>query len=749
MFQECDSSPCLNEASCIDLINKYACICPDGFVGKHCEVDVDMCLKASQNLSLCFNGGICQDGPGANFTCSCPTGYFGEYCELEVNECCSDPCLYGAICQDLINGYRCHCRPGWTGLHCEDDINECLPQPCSQGLCIQNVPGHGYTCFCRPGFVGKNCEFNYDDCLLQPCPESHDCVDGINNASCVPMATIVHAAPGLTPTPWGLLFPTPAPRSPALPAEDLQNASQPTGNTAESIPGRKVPVTQWCDYNPVEEDFSYVGYSGDSYMEFEVIDLGTVSNISVRFQSRASEGTILYANQGPAISDFFFIKLFIEGGELQYGFGCNQEEGMRRINTTIQVDDGGEYVVYVRQHFAPCEAEVMVSGYKWLRSTLSNYWSGLTIQRTGHLFIGGLPLSYPAHQGVQPFYNYTGCIEIMEINKLKGFYTSKAIGGCNVDNCRLPRHTDSPTDPGTSQWEQSTPTLVVDGAVTPILGLTPAEACHNAPCRNGGTCQPQRLLSGAASFHCDCPLHFTGPLCDQDAVVFFPSFDGTSCLELPSLTSLLEYEENEGAPSSPEVGDVVTLYLTVKSNSSQGSVLYTREEHFGDRFLHVFLESGRPAVKLGCGGAHVLMVEASQSISWERLTPITIRYCLPVGEDGGHCGIEITVDDIAANRQHKYLFHPLSQVTFGPLFLGGVPSHSELHESAGQVTGLQGCIRELQVNSRELYIVDEAVRGRNIQNCDAPLCQHHPCHNGGTCVSYINSLRNDLYTLLT
>ncbi|KAJ8359976.1 hypothetical protein SKAU_G00165010 [Synaphobranchus kaupii] len=134
-------------------------------------------------------------------------------------------------------------------------------------------------------------------------------------------------------------------------------------------------------------------------------------------------------------------------------------------------------------------------------------------------------------------------------------------------------------------------------------------------------------------------------------------------------------------------------------------------------------------------GTNVLMVKAGQNIGWERLTPIMIRYCLPVSEDGGYCGIEIVVDDGTSNRRHKKFSHPMSQVSFGPMFLGGIPSHSERHKCAGPENGLQGCIRELQVNSRELFIVDEAVRGKNIQNCNTPICQHQPCQNGGTCIS--------------
>ncbi|XP_036403134.1 protein eyes shut homolog [Megalops cyprinoides] len=714
-INECESSPCFNGASCVDLINKYACFCLDGFTGKHCEVDVDVCLEAPQNISLCFNGGTCLDGLGSNFTCSCPTGFFGDHCELEINECCSEPCLHGAICQDLINGYRCHCRPGWTGLHCEDDINECLPQPCSQGMCIQNDPGHGYTCFCHPGFVGKKCEHNYDDCLLQPCPYAYECVDGINNVSCVPTATSNHTLHAMTPIPQSPLNPTPMPQSTALPDKSLQNTDQPT-------------------------DFSYVSYSGDSYMEFEGISLGVTSNFSIRFQSKESEGTILYVDQGPVTNGYFFIKLFIQQGMLQYEFTCNQEEGIRKIDTMIQVDNGEEYMVYIRQHLDPCEAEVTVSGYKRVRSMLSNYWSGLTFQKTGHLFIGGLPLGYPSYQGNQPFYNYTGCIEIMEINKLRGFYTSNAIGGSNVDNCRSQCFHGKRLSSSTHNQWVFTNTRAVGGMYTPTMAPTPAlaqpaDSCHDEPCQNGGTCRPLQLPSGAASFQCDCPLHFTGPLCQKDTTVFFPSFNGMSYLELPSLTSLLEYDGDADVPFFPEAEDVVTLYLTVKSNASQGTILYTQEHNFGDRFLHVFLEDRRPVVKLGCSGTHVLTVEAGQNISNDRLIPITIRYFLSVGEEGGNCGIEIAVDDGTVNQKVEYLFHPMSKVGFGPLFLGGVPSHSELHYSAGQVTGLSGCIRELQVNTRELFIVDEAVRGRNIQNCNTPVCQHHPCRNGGSCIS--------------
>ncbi|TRY59971.1 hypothetical protein DNTS_012430 [Danionella cerebrum] len=150
----------------------------------------------------------------------------GDFCELEMNECCSEPCLNGAICQDLINGYQCRCRPGWTGLHCEDDINECSLLPCNQGMCIQNEPGHGYTCFCRPGFVGKNCEYNYNDCLIQSCPLAFSCKDGINNVSCVPVKMNMTS---VREPSWGIINSSNELQPTFAPEENVEHTEQPTG----------------------------------------------------------------------------------------------------------------------------------------------------------------------------------------------------------------------------------------------------------------------------------------------------------------------------------------------------------------------------------------------------------------------------------------------------------------------------------------------------------------------------------------
>ncbi|KAM8858778.1 protein eyes shut homolog isoform 2-T3 [Spinachia spinachia] len=694
---ECASSPCWNGGSCVDLIDKYACFCQDGYTGKTCTNDIDVCKEAAFNVSLCFNGASCIDGEGTNFTCSCPPGFMGDFCEVDVNECCSAPCHNGAICQDLINSYVCHCRSGWTGLHCEDDINECLPQPCNQGICIENDPGYGYTCFCRPGFVGRSCEHNYDDCLLNLCPEAFSCVDGINQVSCLPPVTLVTVVKNTTRG-----------ATPRVPTLDIARA-------AESADSRLIQ------------------YFGNSYMEFDGIDLSELNNITLRFQAQVTNGTILYVDQGPANKDFFFMKLFILDGILQYQFCCSDEAEVAWINTLIHVTDDKVHIVNIRQHLSPCEAELTLSGHKKIRSTASTYWLGNVI-RTNHVFVGGLPQEYLPSQRAKPFINFTGCIEVIEINKRRSFYISDAIASSNLDRCRYTHVIEASTRSSPNWTTGSTSFDTVNTTTTIVAPTQSAQYCHNGLCRNGGTCRQLQLPGGAAP-PCHCPLHFSGTFCEKETAVYIPSFDGTSFLELLPVSSLLQPSDARNNPPATVKDTIVILNMTVKTRSTQGTILYTRQQNSGDLFLHVFLQDGSPVAELGCGGSQVLNVAAGQNINNDRWTQITVRYKLSDGKQGGSCMIEIAKDKGPAQHLEEYVSHP-SQGTFGPLFLGDVSSQWEEHDrNAKGARRFIGCILELQVNSKVIYLLSEAVRGRNIKDCDPPVCQHLPCRNGGTCVS--------------
>ena len=92
-IDECASMPCLNNGTCVDEINRFTCNCTSGYTGAVCETSrivfkskIDcwsffVCLDIDECASTpCQNDGTCVDGFDGH-TCLCITGYTGDVCE--------------------------------------------------------------------------------------------------------------------------------------------------------------------------------------------------------------------------------------------------------------------------------------------------------------------------------------------------------------------------------------------------------------------------------------------------------------------------------------------------------------------------------------------------------------------------------------------------------------------------------------------------------------------------------------------
>ena len=53
----------------------YQCVCPTGFTGIDCEVNIDDCVNVT-----CQNNGRCIDEVN-DYYCQCPVTHKGEHCE--------------------------------------------------------------------------------------------------------------------------------------------------------------------------------------------------------------------------------------------------------------------------------------------------------------------------------------------------------------------------------------------------------------------------------------------------------------------------------------------------------------------------------------------------------------------------------------------------------------------------------------------------------------------------------------------
>uniref|UniRef100_A0A8C5E9N0 Slit homolog 1a (Drosophila) n=1 Tax=Gouania willdenowi TaxID=441366 RepID=A0A8C5E9N0_GOUWI len=81
-YNDCEEHRCQNGAQCVDELNGYSCICPEGYNGQLCEVPpspLSVC-----ELADCQNNAPCVER-GGRALCQCPPEFGGPRCEKLVS----------------------------------------------------------------------------------------------------------------------------------------------------------------------------------------------------------------------------------------------------------------------------------------------------------------------------------------------------------------------------------------------------------------------------------------------------------------------------------------------------------------------------------------------------------------------------------------------------------------------------------------------------------------------------------------
>ena len=152
----CAAQPCKNDGRCLNMREKFFCVCPPAYTGLTCESKLDPCAS-----SPCAEGATCVTELMDTFSCKCPHGTTGRRCEDRYNACHSAPCQHGGTCTEdaaHADNYTCKCEEGYKGAFCETEVDPCEDNACGDhGLCVA-ISRTKYHCQCLGGYTGVLCD---------------------------------------------------------------------------------------------------------------------------------------------------------------------------------------------------------------------------------------------------------------------------------------------------------------------------------------------------------------------------------------------------------------------------------------------------------------------------------------------------------------------------------------------------------------------------------------------------------------
>lgn len=155
-------------------------------------------LCASQGTLPCQNGGECSE----ELECVCPPGFSGLTCDINIDDCASNQCNQrtSSACIDGVNDFVCTCESGWTGKTCDTSMGQDVCRSIEiSGSCAPSYNGRyswqrrtiSEDGIARPSythdpFEGQyvpsegTCEWRGD----RVCDEPHFCRPGTDDADC-------------------------------------------------------------------------------------------------------------------------------------------------------------------------------------------------------------------------------------------------------------------------------------------------------------------------------------------------------------------------------------------------------------------------------------------------------------------------------------------------------------------------------------------------------------------------------------
>nr|XP_018901101.1 PREDICTED: agrin-like isoform X3 [Bemisia tabaci] len=464
------------------------------------------------------------------------------------------------------------------------------------------------------------------------------------------------------------------------------------------------------------KEYKIAAFNGQSYAQLHSIKAYHKLSIEMELKTYANNGILLYDQQHEdGTGDF--ISLAIVNGFVEFRYNL-----------------GNGPVVIVSPHKVTLRKFHRIVAKRYQRDGLLQVDSAEPVAGQSLGTLRALDLSQDAYVGFVP-------TNVSKVHENIG--TSHGLNGC-IRHMKIGRHT-----------------VYLHGGEDPFIvkvnqiedcGENP---CSSAPCHNGATCKPL----DAESYACTCPDSFTGVQCESrmDPCVSNPCSFGSTCVSLhqngftckclpgrkgnmcqhfdPDLEDFFtpEFAEENAyieLPKLENAGRSFSLEVWFMAREPDGVILYNGQMTNGKGdFISLNLVNGYLQFRfdLGSGIANITTPEPISLNEWHKveMSRMDRRGVLRVDNT-------TTVEGTSGA--------PLNELNLElHLYVGGVPSLSEVSREAGITAGLNGAVQRVLMNGLPIRLFNR--RSNQVAKYQGPPCSvvDNPCLNGGLCLPLLSS----------